>query len=151
MYKRRQTKWRPKLEILEARRLLSIYADFNGDGRDDLAVGAPDEDLGTASDAGAVIVIYGSSGGLTSTNSQVWTQESTLVPDVAEPGDRFGESLVAGDFDGDGFADLAIGVPGESFGVAGQAGAVNVIYGSPSGLAATTTDKFWNQDAPRVR
>jgi hypothetical protein len=42
-----------------------------------------------------------------------------------------------GDFNGDGFADLAIGVPEEDTGGAEDAGAVNVIYGSASGLTAT--------------
>jgi FG-GAP repeat len=49
---------------------------------------------------------------------------------------------VKGDFNGDGFDDLAIGVPGEDVvtaaGTIPTAGAVNVIYGSSSGLSATT-------------
>ena len=45
-------------EQLEVRLLLSAtYGDFNGDGYDDLAVGVPDEDLGSIVDAGAVNVI----------------------------------------------------------------------------------------------
>ena len=50
-----------------------------------------------------------------------------------------------GDFNGDGFDDLAIGVPGEDVGAAGNAGAVNVIYGSKKGLRAKG-DQFWHQD-----
>jgi hypothetical protein len=38
------------------------------------------------------------------------------------------------DFNDDGFADLAVGVPGEEVGAAGDAGALNVLYGSASGL-----------------
>src|SRR3712207_4484445 len=56
---------------------------------------------------------------------------------------------VRGDFDGDGFADLAVGVPFESLGAAGHAGGVNVIYGSASGLAAER-NQFWSQDSPGV-
>ena len=41
------------------------------------------------------------------------------------------------DFNGDGFADLAVGVPGENVGSLGDAGAVHVMYGSGSGLSAT--------------
>ncbi|HXG20287.1 MAG TPA: FG-GAP repeat protein [Methylomirabilota bacterium] len=37
--------------------------DFNGDGFADLAVGIPDEDIGSGEDAGAVVIIYGSGGG----------------------------------------------------------------------------------------
>jgi len=39
------------------------------------------------------------------------------------------------DFNGDGFADLAVGVPDEDVGAVANAGAVNVIYGSAAGLA----------------
>src|SRR5439155_13899176 len=50
--------------------------------------------------------------------------------------------LAAGDFNGDGFSDLAIGVPGEDVTFQNTNyqdwGAIDVIYGSPVGL--TTTD-----------
>ena len=49
------------------------------------------------------------------------------------------------DYNGDGFPDLAIGAPGEDVGSAFGAGAVNVIYGSASGLTATG-DQFWHQN-----
>lgn len=40
------------------------------------------------------------------------------------------------DFNGDGFSDLAIGVPGEDGGAGRKdAGAVNVLYGAPSGFS----------------
>ena len=39
-------------------------------------------------------------------------------------------SDVAADFNNDGFADLAVGVPGEDVGSVVDAGAVNVLYGS---------------------
>jgi FG-GAP repeat len=61
-----------------------------------------------------------------------------------------GDPLV--DFNGDGFADLAVGVPGEDAnGGAGDTGGVSVIYGSAGGLSATTTpDQFWGQYTPNV-
>ena len=46
------------------------------------------------------------------------------------------------DFDGDGYADLAVGVAEES----GSSGIVQVIYGSSSGLAATG-DQVWSHAA----
>jgi hypothetical protein len=125
-----------------------VWADFNGDGRDDLAIGVPREDLG-ATDEGAVHIIYGTAAGLSATGSQLWTQDSAGILDAAESGDKFGSSLAGGDFNGDGFADLAIGVPDEFMnGV--TAGAVQVIYGSASGLTATG-NQFWHQDVNRVR
>ena len=86
--------------------------DFNNDGFGDLAVGVPGEDLGTATDAGAVSVLYGSSGGLAS-DGQVLSQDTAGVPGVSEDGDRFGAALVAVEFNGDAFGDLVVGAPGE--------------------------------------
>jgi hypothetical protein len=115
----------------------SARADFNGDGRSDLAVGVGQEDLGAVADAGAVNVIYGSAAGLTATGNQFWSQESPGIVGGAEMGDNLGTAVAAGDFNGDGKADLGIGAPGESIRTVSGAGAVNVLYGSASGLAAT--------------
>jgi FG-GAP repeat len=109
---------------------LEARGDFNDDGRQDVAVGIPDENLGARADAGAVSVIYGSTGA--PARAQLFDQNSAGLPGVAERGDEFGLALASGDFNNDPFDDLAIGVPGEN----GAAGAVNVIYGSPAGLAA---------------
>jgi len=132
-----------------------IYGDFNGDGFDDLAIGVPQEDVGTTTDAGAVNVIYGSSSGLSATSGradQFWTQNSADVRDSSEMDDKFGSSLTSGDFNGDGIDDLAIGVPGEDIGTTTDAGAVNVIYGSGAGLHATLSpsNQFWAQSTTDV-
>jgi len=125
--------------------------DYNGDGFADLAVGIPGEDAGSISAAGAVIVIYGSANGLVSENTtalrvpapQFWSQASTGISGGDESGDRFGTALAAGEFNGDAFSDLAIGVPGEDLSSGGtnipNAGRVVIIYGSSAGLAASGT------------
>jgi hypothetical protein len=127
----------------------SLQADFNNDGADDLAVGVPFENLGGIVAAGLVNVLYGSPAGLTGTGSQAFTQNSSGVPDSAEEGDVFGFALASGDFNGDTFADLAIGAPGESIGTRFAAGAVNVLYGSPAGLSGTGS-QFFTQVAGAV-
>jgi hypothetical protein len=43
----------------------AMPSDFNGDGDADLAIGAPFEDVGGSPDSGAVTVLYGSTGGVT--------------------------------------------------------------------------------------
>jgi hypothetical protein len=122
--------------------------DFNADGIDDLAVGVPCESVAGVWCAGAVNVILGSASGLTTVGSQIWHQDSAGIEDQAEPGDRFGVSLAAGDFNFDSRVDLAIGVPDEALRIGTtnilQAGAVNVIYGSSLGLTATG-NQFWYQ------
>jgi hypothetical protein len=125
----------------------SAAGDFNGDGFDDLAVGVPLEDV--PEDSGVVNVIYGSATGLTSTGNQVWSQNTAGIGDTREPGDQFGRALMAGDFNHDGAADLAIGVPFERVNKRGHAGAVNVIYGSPGGLDAAGS-QFWTEDSPGI-
>lgn len=114
----------------------SVHGDFNGDGFTDLAIGAPGENNGQ----GAVHVLLGSAGGLTAAGSQFWSQNSAGISDTAENGDGLGRALAVGNFNGDAFADLAIGAPGEN----GGRGAVHVLFGSATGLTATGS-RFFTQ------
>src|SRR5207302_7476375 len=98
-----------------------VKGDFNGDGFADLAIGVPEKDTpSTVANSGAVIVIYGSADGLVAPPNlslipriQFWSQNSPGVPGASEPSDHFGSALASGDFNGDGFSDLAIGAPDE--------------------------------------
>ena len=89
----------------------TVSGDFNNDGFADLAIGVPDEAVGDLTSAGAVYILYGSATGLSTANTQFSNQDSAGLPDQPEDLDFFGASLAAGDFNNDGFADLAIGVP----------------------------------------
>ncbi len=76
--------------------------------------------------AGAVNILAGSAGGLS--GGPLFTQDNP------EPVDQFGAVLAAGDYNGDGFFDLAVGAPAEDVGTTGDAGAVTVLFGGPGGL-----------------
>jgi hypothetical protein len=126
--------------------------DFDGDGYDDLAIGAPKEDLEngpTITNAGVVHVLYGSSDGLKNTDSDYWHQNSTDLEGNAGNDDLFGDALAAGDLNGDGRDDLAIGAPGDDVLGTNGAGVVNVLYGTPDGLSVTG-DQMWTQGTTDV-
>jgi len=108
-------------------------ADFDADGYDDLAVGTAFSDIVGVTDAGRVDILYGSPGGPNLSN-QVLDQEA-ITGQIAQPHDRFGSSLAVGDFNGDGYADLGIGAPGETHFALDDAGSAHVFYGSASGLS----------------
>jgi len=127
----------------------SPMGDFNDDGYRDLAVGVPREDVNGDDNAGAVQVIYGTADGLNGDHpidDQFWTQDSGGVPGITEPGDQFGQALAWGDFDLDGFSDLAIGVPFEDLATSSSpnkdAGVVHVLYGSVAGLTGARNVLF---------
>ncbi len=120
----------------------------------DLAVGVPGQVIGGLTDAGTVHVFYsdGSNGFMTSVDDQIWSQNSgggTPVVGVAEADDKFGYSVVIGNFDGSSYSDLAIGVYGEDLNTDGitDAGAVNVLYSTVSGLSSTNNQLFYQLNA----
>jgi hypothetical protein len=114
--------------------------DFDADGFADLVVGVPFEDVGGFESAGALHVLRGSAAGLTTDGTRYYEPGNALIPDAAEPGDQFGAALAVGDFDEDGFDDLAVGSPGEDQeGVPTYVdlGALHVFFGSATGLQAS--------------
>lgn len=123
--------------------------DFNGDARDDLAVGVPGRDAGGIADSGMVVVLYGTDNGLRGAGSQTLTKDSLVDPaSTAGASDAFGHALAVGDFDGDGIDDLAVGAPGDGTHVP-RGGAVTVFSGSATGLA-TDVGSFLTQNDPGV-
>lgn len=113
--------------------------DFDGDGFDDLAAGAPDDGQGTPAEGydGALTINYGHPRGLTHVGAQYLTIGD--VPDVVA---RFGKALATGDFNHDGYADLAVGVPDLDHLSVTNAGAVYVYSGSAGGLIPSSPTVF---------
>jgi hypothetical protein len=118
-----------------------VRADYDGDGYSDLAIGTGNDDAGAVSGAGTVTVLYGSATGLSVDGAQQWHQDSPGVSDSAEVSDAFGRTLASGDFDGDGYDDLAVASPGEDIqlgpATAADAGMVQLFFGTPGGLIAS--------------
>ncbi|MFI1418409.1 FG-GAP-like repeat-containing protein [Streptomyces sp. NPDC020731] len=100
-------------------------SDHNRDGLADLVAGTP-----KASGGGSVTVIPGGLNGPVTGARKTITQSSAGVPGSNESGDAFGTSTAWGDVNGDGYADLAIGIPGEND-TSGHTdrGGVAVMYG----------------------
>jgi hypothetical protein len=114
-----------------------VEGGFDEDDFNDLAIGVPNEDVGNLENAGVVHIIYGRASGLHRNRNQLISQDFPGVADVAEEDDRFGSALASDDFNVDGIADLAIGVPFEEHGGFISAGLVHVLYGSNQGLTGT--------------
>jgi hypothetical protein len=96
--------------------------DFDRDGWADLAIGVPGRDL--------VAILYGSDDGLLNGRRDTHSNRG-----LGSGTGRYGQRIVAGDFNGDGFADLAVGAPGEVPGEPGS-GAIEVLFGSRDGITA---------------
>ena len=123
--------------------------DFDNDGFEDLVIGAPSNDLisndKTIRNAGAITALYGSNNGLqTNQRVQLLTQNSPGVLGASQENDEFGQALATGDFNGDGFIDLAVSASSESIESENQVfvGAINIISGSSTGLS-TTQGQLW--------
>ncbi|MEU1199785.1 FG-GAP-like repeat-containing protein [Streptomyces sp. NPDC005813] len=121
--------------------------DLNRDGYGDIVVGHSfdgyDSDVELPTEGGAVIVVYGGPQGLSTTRKPVWINQDTPgVPGVGEYGDGMGTGLSIGDTDGDGYPDVATGLPNEDFDGITNAGSVLVLRGSAIGLTGTGAKVF---------
>ena len=124
----------------------------------DLVVGVPLEDQSTIVDAGVVYVLYGTVVALTAVGHQTWFQGSVGLaapdfssePERLEARDLFGFAVAGGDLNGDGFDDLAVGVPGEDRNgpesPGSDVGALHLFQGSPTGVTSDG-NAFWTIDA----
>lgn len=107
--------------IYSATVIKGVNKDTDGNGYADLVVGASGY-----SDTGKIYLYDGTSSGLSASSS---------LYRLGSSGDAFGWAVAISDFDGDGFADVAVGAPSYS----SYTGRVSVFYGSASGIASTAT------------
>ena len=117
--------------------------DFDGDHYADLAIHASNPSGTPGIGIGNIYILYGSGSGLTATGVQLWKPDSPGVTGIKQ----FFSSLASGDFNADGFADLAAAV--EPNNLPGGAGGVSVLYGGISGLS-TSKYQLWTQDTSGI-
>jgi len=110
--------------------------DVNGDGFGDLIIGEPNFSENQPEEGGA-LTFYGSGSGIISSDRNDSDETNGIRADVVggagQPGVDAGWSVSsAGDFNGDGFSDVIIGVPHADFGQADE-GVVFIHYGAADG------------------
>ncbi|MGE0388102.1 MAG: hypothetical protein AB7Q97_25535 [Gammaproteobacteria bacterium] len=109
--------------------------DLNGDGYADVAVSARGALAGAGARAGETFAVFGGGAGFAPNLDLALLDGSDGVRlDGIAAGDRSGTSIAsAGDFNGDGYADLAIGAPQAAPGGLLTAGEAYVVYGAAGG------------------
>ena len=122
--------------------------DVNGDGFDDVVAAAPSESVDGELNVGALAVIPGSATGLDPGSAQ-WITPKDVGIGPLDVQKQFAQRIAAGDFDGDGFDDVAIGCPEYTVAGTSAVGMVVVLRGGPTGLR-TTGVKKWSQASPGI-
>ncbi|MDJ0685091.1 MAG: cadherin-like domain-containing protein, partial [Alphaproteobacteria bacterium] len=119
-------------------RLVSGAGDVNGDGFDDLIVGAYFADPNDVDRAGESYVVFGAAGGFAASLDLASLDGTNgFRLDGIDSDDRSGRSVSgAGDVNGDGFDDLIIGAP-DADPNSSQSGESYVVFGAAGGFAAS--------------
>ncbi len=120
-----------------------VYADVNGDGIQDVIVGAPNEDRNGRANSGTVYVIFGRAG-LTTSQEITVAGITGLRFDGAGAGDRIGSVLIGmGDVNGDTIDDILLTSGTADNNARANSGSVYIIFGRTS-----WTQTIWDLAAP---
>ena len=118
---------------------LSTAGDVDGDGLDDVLLGAPEVDLGGAA-AGAAYLLLASGAVLGGASATASVSDADVIFVGEAAGDKAGFSVgSARDLDGDGLAELLVGAPYNDS-VGRSSGAVYVLYGDTLTTASGAFD-----------
>ena len=115
--------------------------DINHDGYDDVVVGAAyDREEGVHPSAGTIVVLTGSSTGLSASRRQLINESAVYAH--SHDGNGFGGALAIAKITGDAYADLVVGAPTERVSGKSEAGAVYVLRGSATGVTLAHRQRF---------
>lgn len=128
---------------------VSAAGDVNGDGYDDILVGAPYY-TGSVSEEGAAYLFYGKNEMAVSYERSLGNSVSTWgIHPTDEAGAHFGSSFASGDFNADGFSDILVGAPLVDVSGVSNTGRVYIYYAnngsfhtSPESIPTLLLKKF---------
>ena len=115
--------------------------DFNGDGKDDVIVGAYFDDNNSQNTSGSAFIFFG---GITGTKRA--DADADVIIDGQNSGDQFGISVAsAGDFNGDGTSDVIVGAHIDDNNSTSKSGSAFVFFSSGVFPSITFSDSTSSQ------
>jgi hypothetical protein len=109
--------------------------DVNGDGYDDVLVGAPGYNISGTLNAGATFIFFGAADGISTTHAAIYGDQSDA---------RYGHAVsTAGDVNNDDYSDIVVGAPFYDRDSVVSAGAAFVYLGSPTGVITPPNRQFY--------